>query len=166
MAAGFKMWIKDDLKSLLKAYREFSKNTDNEENFQVLNHQVHTIKGNAPILDAKAAGMIACPLSTMLEGCSDHRRAKPIISLAVNAICRAIEQNIADDDAELLEFVAQLDLLNSNCLQTKLKTQKQMSDKIKHAQAAGSANNFCSDECKSGAPCPDSCAKSSLSPSS
>jgi len=166
--AGSKIWLKQDLKNLMSAYRVFSKDTENEENFQLLNHQVHNIKGNAPILGAVSAGMIANPLSTMLEGCSDHKSAKPIISLAITAIYRAMEFSIPKDDAELLELIEQLNLVNNNCKLQKAQNKKPQIGPDANNQAAGSDNRSfatnCSSKgnCSSGGVCLDTCAKSGL----
>jgi len=171
LSVGFTMWLQQDLKNLLSAFRVFSLDPNNEENFQLLNNQIHSIKGNAPVLGAQSAGMIACPLSTMLEGCSDHRRAKPIISLSINAICRAIEYKIPPDDQELVELIAQLNLLNKNCKLEKAKTEKTLTEKIhdtldQKIQAAGNASRSGANECSSSAACPDACDKSCLNTNS
>ncbi len=173
LSVGFTMWLQQDLKNLLSAFRVFSQDPNNEENFQLLNNQIHSIKGNAPVMGAEAAGMIACPLSTMLEGCADHKRAKPIISLSINAICRAIEHKIPPDDQELLELIAQLNLLNKNCKLGKAKTKTETEtenikvDKTDNAsnqpvQAAGSANRSPKNECASSGKCPGTCENSCM----
>jgi len=173
LSVSFTLWLQHDLKNLLSAFRTFSHDPNNEENFQLLNNQIHSIKGNAPVMGALSAGMIACPLSTMLEGCSDHKQAKPIISLSINAICRAIEHKIPPDDKELLELITQLNLLNKNCRfgkaqNAKAQTEKTLTEKIHETldqkiQAAGNASRSGENEYSSSAACPQSCDKSCLS---
>ncbi len=170
LSVGFTMWLQQDLKNLLSTFRTFSQDPNNEENFQLLNNQIHSIKGNAPVMGAQSAGMIACPLSTLLEGCSDHKRAKPIISLSINAICRAIEHKIPPDDKELVELITQLNLLNKNCKLGKAQNAKDQADKKENApsqqlQAAGNASRSTTNECpatkcSSSGTCPDTCNKS------
>ncbi len=168
LSAGFKIWIREDLKSLMDAFYVFSRDPQNEENFQLLNNQVHAIKGNAPVMGAKSAGMIACPLSTLLEGCSEHKKAKPIIALSINAISRAIEQEIAPDDQELLELVSELNRLNENCRLAKSQDNDNNSNNVsndilnKKNQAAGKDRFPENGENPSCSLCPETCEESCL----
>jgi len=130
----FDNWLKDDQKNLARTWEQFTQTPQSEDAFAALNKAVHVIKGNAPILGSDAASMLATPLAMLLERCTNHDRVKSIIYLAINAICRAIEENLPTSDATLREITLQLNKLNSRCFRIK-------------AQAAGKAS-ICSVSCK------------------
>ncbi len=152
VSSGFGLWLKQDLKNLRHAAENFLENQEDATLFIALNTSIHAIKGNAPILGNDAAGMIASPLSDLMERCSDHRKALPILALSVSAIGQAIEQKTPLDDQELLKMVQMLNGLNSQCVARK------NAQEVPQSYAAGSANcsgkasgisGSCSDTCSS-----------------
>ncbi|MCF6302774.1 MAG: Hpt domain-containing protein [Devosiaceae bacterium] len=159
LSSGFKFWLLEDMDKLRSAVKEYENAETDKAAFHNLSRCVHTIKGNAPILGCDSAGMIACPLTDLMEGCSEHKKARPILALAINAICQAIEQNTPANDPALGETIAMLNQLNSQCVAAKTALKK---PKKKTAQAAGKAN------CSSCTPlasqsCPGTCSKPSSS---
>lgn len=156
LSSGYKIWLREDMTKLRIASKAYEKASNDTRAFENLNACVHTIKGNAPILGCESAGMIACPLTDLMEGCSEHKKARPILSLAVNAICQAIEHNTPANDPALGETVAMLNQLNSRCSAAKSKAQEEAQ---KTNQAAGKANcsSCASDVPQRDVPCPQAC---------
>lgn len=116
VSSGYGIWLKQDLKNLRRATKNFLENQDDMALFTALNACIHAIKGNAPILGNVAAGMVAAPLSDLMERCSDHKKAQPILALSISAIGQAIEQKTSPEDQELLNIVHMLNGLNSQCV--------------------------------------------------
>ncbi len=115
LSSGFKLWLKDDLAALKQAFDIYTADPDNADKFHSLSHVIHTVKGNAPILGCDAAGMLASPLTNLLEGCADYSKMRPVLALAVGSICHAMETNLPIDDPVLLSTVEVLNQLKSNC---------------------------------------------------
>lgn len=121
LSSGFKLWIQDDLSALKRAFNIYTNDPSNVDKLQSLNHAIHTIKGNASILGCEAAGLLACPLTNLLEGCSDYAKMQPVLALAVSSICHAMETNVPIDDPVLLDTINVLSQLKSSCQKSKVK---------------------------------------------
>ena len=119
ISSGFTLWLQDDMENLTRAYQEYALDPQDTSKFQTLNAAIHTIKGNAPILGYDAVGMMASPLADLMEGCSDHEKAVPILALTLNAISRAIAEKTPIDDEDLAQTIAMLNQLNSQCIAKK-----------------------------------------------
>lgn len=115
LSSGFKLWLKDDLLALKQAFKIYTADPDNADKFQSLNHAIHTIKGNASILGCEAAGMLASPLTDLLEGCADYTKMRPVLTLAVSSICHTLETDVPINDPILLDTINVLIQLKSSC---------------------------------------------------
>ena len=134
-AREYNDWLKTDRDNLARAWKNFTNCPQDETTFFALNKAVHVIKGNAPILGCDTAAMLATPLATLLESCTNHDRVESIVYLAINAICTAIEENLPTSDPTIKEIVIQLNKLNAKCLKVR-------------AQAACSGSNCSGSGCK------------------
>jgi len=130
----FGNWLEMDQKTLARTWQHYATTPQDNDAFIALNKAVHVIKGNAPILGCAAAGMLASPLATLLERCTNHHRVESVVYLAINAICTAIEEKLPASDETLKEIAIQLHRLNSRCL--KIKTQ------------AADSTSICSSSCE------------------
>jgi hypothetical protein len=134
MAIEFSFWLEKEEKALRTARDRFLKSPGEETAFEDLHRIVHTIKGNAPVLGCEAAGILAAPLSTAMERCTDHKKVQATFQLALTAICSALKSNIPANDPDIVEMAAMLNALNSTC-------------ELNKTQAAGKASNCSSSAC-------------------
>ena len=143
MSVTFSSWLNEEREHLHKAYEALEANPDNPQCYEAMNRAVHRIKGNAPILGNVAAGMIADPLSRLLENCADYQKTRPVLALSVHAICQALEQETPANDPELVETVNMLQSMAGRCIIAKDTARDTSRNATK--DAAG---------CRSRTPCP------------
>lgn len=162
MSVSFKLWLREDEEKLRISFKAFAKKPTDKTRFDHLNACIHTIKGNAPILGCDAAGMIASPLTDLLEGCTDHKKTVPILALSVSAMCNALTHNTPANNPALGETIKLLQNLNAQCLAEKPKPKsKSVTDVKEKPQAAGNANCSSCSSASSASQCPGACPKSS-----
>ena len=160
VSAGFKIWLNEDLDKLKTAFKNYSTDPENKTKFASLSATIHTIKGNAPILGCEPAGMLASPLTDLLESCADYSKMKPVLTLAISSIYHAMEQTFEIDDPILLDTINVLAGLKSSCTQT---MQAKQAQETKEIQAAGSASctggtkSCAASSCTSSINCPGTC---------
>ncbi len=154
MSVSFSGWLREEREHLRKTYEALQAAPDNPERYQAMNRAVHRIKGNAPILGNVAAGMIADPLSRLLENCADYQKTRPVLALSVHAICQALDQDTPANDPELVETVNMLQSMAGRCIIAKDTARNPSRDATKEAAGCRSGNPCSKDQAAGKASCP------------
>jgi chemotaxis protein histidine kinase CheA len=109
LSVDFQQWLDDDRRELVEAWAALSADPSDPAAFKRFHRIVHTICGNAAILECEAAGILAKPLTRLLERAPDIAGHTAMIGPAVDAIAAAVSRQTSMDDPKFEEIRVGLD---------------------------------------------------------
>lgn len=109
LEADYPKWLREDRLELHAAWMDLRGDPQNAACFVRFHKAVHTIAGNAAVLNCAAASRLAAPLGRLLERRPPTEEHLSLIQSAVDAIDSAIIQSIADDDPRMHEVITGLE---------------------------------------------------------
>jgi len=112
-ADEFAKWLDGDRDELMYAWAALHAEPNNVGAFIRFHKIVHTICGNAAMLDCPAASALAAPLARLLERSPDVAAHTKTINSAVSAISLSVSGELNDESAELDEIVTGLNKIIS-----------------------------------------------------
>lgn len=109
MKVDFPLWLEEDRKKLLGAWKTLREKPEDAEAFLAFSAIVHTIKGNAAVLGCEIAGELADPVAHLLEHAPDIEHWRKVLDLAVDALSAALQQKAGFGERKLSDVVAAID---------------------------------------------------------
>lgn len=111
LEADYVTWLRQDCGKLHSAWTDLRDAPKDVDLFVRFHKSVHTIAGNAAILNCPSASRLAAPLARLLERRLEVEKHLPLIQSAVDAIDTSIMLAVTEDDPRMTETIEGLETI-------------------------------------------------------